>query len=201
MAPSIGEFSAIFIVYGGWPGIYDEYLYLKNEIAIVRKDFEFYKVKVLDKKIYEYIKALCKKKNFDFQELPLPTDMTSIKIIIQKPCNKEIEMYAVGFGTKNKDRVMINEIYNLSRNLKYQILKDTIPSKILIYYYKLDFFEKTPYIDLSEYELKDTRGVLEITNKNEILKVIEKMKNYYRGRFHFIKAKDGFYQARIEIKL
>ncbi len=199
MAPPIAEFSAIFIVYGGWAGTYDEYLYIKNETAIVRENSKFYQVKVLDKKIYDYIKALCKKKNFDFQEFPMPTDAYSIKIIIQKPCNKEIEMYAVGFGTKNKDRMMINEIYNLSRNLKYQILKDTIPSKILIYYYKLDTFEKTSYIDLSEYELEDTSGMLEITDRNEILKVIEKMKSY-KGRFYFIKAKDGFYQGRIEIK-
>ncbi|MEO0143598.1 MAG: hypothetical protein ABIL49_04095 [candidate division WOR-3 bacterium] len=198
MAPPLNEFSAIFILQGGFAGIYEEYLYLKNDKAIIRKDFEFYEVRILDKKIYDYIKEICKKKNFDFEETPLPTDLPTFKIIIQKPCNKEIEMYGVGFGNK-KDRIFMNELYNLSRNIKYEILRKTLPSKIEIYYHKIDVFEKNVYVELEDIEFEGENGKIEITDKGKISKVLESLKNY-KGRFYFIKNKNNFYQANIEIK-
>ncbi len=199
MAPPINEFSAIFILYGGFAGIYEEYLYIKNETAILRKDFEFYEVKILDKEIYSYIRELCNKKNFDFEEVPLPTDLPTLKIIIQKPCNKEIEMYGIGFGNK-PDRVLINQIYSLSRNFRYKVIKETLPSKIIIYYRKLDFFEKGKYLELEGIEFSDEEGEIEIGKKDEILKVLKSIYNY-KSRFYFIKYKDEFYQARMEIRL
>jgi len=200
MAPFIKSFSAIFIIQGGFGGIYEEYLYIKDDKVIIRNGLEFYEVKLEDNKIYNYIEKICKKKHFDFNEVPLPVDALSFKIIINKPCNKELEIYAIGFGNK-PDRLFMNEIYETSRNLKYKIIKQTLPSKIIIHYYKIENFEKPLYIDLSEYDFKDEFGDFVIENKAEISKILEKLKAYKGGRFYYIKNKNNYYQATFEIKI
>lgn len=200
MAPAIKEFSVVFIIYGGFAGIYDEYLYLENSKAIIRKDFDFYEVEILDKRIYDYIEKICKKDNFDFHEVPLPTDATTFKLIINKPCKKELEVYAIGFGNK-PDRLFINKVYEFSRNINYKIVNKILPSKIIIHYNLLDFFEKPYYIDLSEIELNESSGTIEVNNKNKILDILEKIKNYKGSRFYYIKSKDRYYIATFEIKI
>ncbi|MCS7244540.1 MAG: hypothetical protein N2504_00760 [candidate division WOR-3 bacterium] len=200
MVSGVKEFSVVFIIYGGFAGIYDEYLYIHNSRAIIRKDFDFYEVEILDKRIYNYIEKVCKRKSFDFHEVPLPTDATTFKLIINKPCKKELEVYAIGFGNK-ADRMFINKVYELSRNINYKILNKTLPSKIIIYYSLLDFFEKPYYIDLSELELKENSGTVEVNDKDEILNILEKIKNYKGSRLYYIKSKGRYYIATFEIKI
>jgi len=199
MAPNIKSFSVLFILEGGFAPIYEEYLFLENNKAIIRNNYNFYEVKVLDKRIYKEIENLCKKEKFDFEETPLPTDLPTFKILINKPCKKEIKMYGIGFGNK-EDRKLLNEIYNLTRNLNFKIIKETIPKKIIINYYKIDNFEKQNYIILDEINISDESGTIEIEDSSKISKILNKLKNY-NGRFTYIKNGDNFYQVVLLFKL
>ncbi|MEO0223709.1 MAG: hypothetical protein ABIL76_01265 [candidate division WOR-3 bacterium] len=199
MAPAIKSFSVLFILEGGFAPIYEEYLLLKNDRAIIKNGLNFYEVKILDKRIYKLIENLCKKEKFDFEETPLPTDLPTLEILINKPCKKEIKMYGVGFGNK-EDRKLLNEIYNLTRNLKFKIIKETIPKKLIINYYKIDNFEKQNYIILDEFNISNETGTIEIEDSSKISKILNKLKNY-NGRFIYFKNGENFYQAVLLFKL
>jgi hypothetical protein len=199
MAPVIKSFSVLFILESGFNPIYEEYLLLENGKAIIRNNYNFYEVKVLDKRIYKAVENLCKKEKFDFQEVPLPTDLPTFEILIKKPCKKEIKMYGVGFGSK-EDRKLLNEIYNLTRNLNFKIIKETIPKKLIINYYKIDNFEKQNYIILDEINITNESGTIEIDDSLKISSILNKLKNY-NSRFIYIKNKENFYQAVFLFKL
>ena len=199
MAPAIKSFSVLFILEGGFAPIYEEYLLLENDKAIIRNHFDFYEVKILDKRIYQLIENLCKKEKFDFEETPLPTDLPTFKILINKPCKKEIKMYGVGFGNK-EDRKLLNEIYNLSRNLKFKLIKETIPKKLIINYYKINNFEKQNYIILDDINISNESGTIEIEDSSKISKILNKLKNY-KGKFIYFKNGENFYQGVFLFKL
>lgn len=199
MAPVIKSFSVLFILEGGFFPLYEEYLLLENDRAIIRNGLNFYEVKVLDKRIYQLVENLCKKEKFDFEETPLPTDLPTFKILINKPCKKEIKMYGVGFGNK-EDRKLLNEIYNLSRNLKFKVIKETIPKKLIINYYKIDNFEKQNYIILDEINISNETGTIEIEDSSKISKILNKLKNY-NEKFIYFKNGENFYQAVLLFKL
>ncbi len=199
MAPAIKSFSVLFILEGGFSPIYEEYLFLENDKAIIRNNYNFYEVKVLDKRIYKEIENLCKKEKFDFQEIPLPTDLPTFEILINKPCKKEIKMYGIGFGNK-EDRKLLNEIYNLTRNLNFKIIKETTPKKLIINYYKIDNFEKQNYITLDEINISNESGTIEIEDSLKISIILNKLKNY-NGKFVYLKNGNNFYQAILLFKL
>mgnify|MGYP005619078811 CR=1 FL=1 len=108
-------------------------------------------------------------------------------------------MYGVGFGSK-EDRKLLNEIYNLTRNLNFKIIKETIPKKLIINYYKIDNFEKQNYIILDEINITNESGTIEIDDSLKISSILNKLKNY-NSRFIYIKNKDSFYQAVFLFKL